>query len=189
MQPNPDLLQRCCSNDRKAHNELYRMCFGYLMAICLRYSNNRSDAEALLNNGFLKIMTNLNKYREEVPFNSWVSRVMVNSIIDEFRRDKKRREHHSNMALEELNDFQQVSFNNADQELDADTLEAMIQSLPTMSRTVFNLYAIEGYTHKEIAEQLSISDGTSKWHVSFARKTLQEKLKMMSKKLMSISLL
>lgn len=188
MQPSPELLQRCCTDDRKAHNELYHMCFGYLLAICLRYCNSRDDAHALLNNGFLKIITNLDKYREEVPFTSWVSRVMVNSIIDEFRRDKKRREHRSDQELEDVQGMDHVAYNEGDQQLNAETLEALIQTLPDMSRTVFNLYAIEGYSHKEIAQKLEISDGTSKWHVSFARKTLQEKLKGLRKKMMSVSL-
>jgi RNA polymerase sigma-70 factor (ECF subfamily) len=188
MQPNPELIRRCRTDDRKAHNELYQMCFGYLLAICLRYSNNREDARALLNNGFLKIITHLDKYREEVPFTSWVSRVMVNSIIDEFRRDKKRREHQSELPLEDAPEMDRVAYNEGEQQFDAATLEALIQTLPDMSRTVFNLYAIEGYTHKEIAEQLKISDGTSKWHVSFARKTLQEKLKKLRKNMMSVSL-
>ncbi|MEX2596914.1 MAG: RNA polymerase sigma factor [Salibacteraceae bacterium] len=188
MQVEPGLLVRCQKNDRKAHNELYQRCFGYLMAICLRYCNNREDAESLLNLGFLKIISNLDKHRPDVPFNSWMSRVMVNTIIDEFRKDKKRRDNMSETELSDAFTPGSVDFNEAAQRFDAEVLEQMIQQLPKISRTVFNLYAIEGYTHKEIGELLNISDGTSKWHVSSARKSLQSMLKQAMKKTMSISL-
>lgn len=188
MQVEPELLARCRKNDRKAHNELYRHCFGYIMAICLRYSSNREDAEALLNTVFLKIITHLDKYKQDVPFGSWISRITVNTIIDEFRRDKKRKEHMSSVDFQEVSSSHPVDFNEAAQELEAEELEAMIQRLPDMSRKVFNLYAIEGYTHKEIGEMLSISDGTSKWHVSFARKSLQEMIRKTVKKMMTVML-
>lgn len=182
------LLARCQKNDRKAHNELYKLCFSYLMAICLRYETNREDAEILLNHGFLKIVTQLDKYKSDVPFKSWIGRVMVNTIIDLFRRDKKRRENMSDVDLAEINDLSNVDFNEAAQELEAEELEKMIQKLPDMSRKVFNLFAIEGYSHKEIADMLEISDGTSKWHVSFARKTLQEMIKRTMKNMMTLTL-
>ena len=189
MQPSQDLLQRCRKNNRKAHNELYHLCFAYLLAICLRYTSNREDAEAILNQGFLKIITHLDKYNKEIPFKSWCSRVMVNTIIDEFRRDKKRRDHQSEIDLNDADHLSPVDWNEAAQQLDAEELERLIQELPETSRAVFNLYAIEGFSHKEIGKLLGLSDGTSKWHVSFARKTLQEKLKVITKQLLSISLM
>jgi len=188
MEVRPELLARCRKNDRKAHNELYHHCFGYLMAVCLRYTNNREDAEAHLNQGFLKIITNLDKYKEEIPFGSWIARIMVNTIIDEFRRDKKRREHMTGADIDEVPHTGEVDFNEAAEELEAEELRKMIQQLPDMSRKVFNLYAIEGYTHREIGEMLEISDGTSKWHVSFARKTLQGMIKEAMKRMMSVML-
>lgn len=188
MQVQSEILARCRKNDRKAHNELYRHCFGYLMAICLRYCNNREDAEGLLNQGFLKIITNLDKYNEEIPFGSWISRVMVNTIIDEFRRDKKRREHMTGADIDEMPQTGPVDFNEAAQHLEAEELREMITRLPTMSRKVFNLYAIEGFSHKEIGAMLEISDGTSKWHVSFARKSLQEMIKKAMKRMMTLTL-
>ena len=188
MQADSDLLARCRKNDRKAHNELYRQCFGYLLVICRRYSNNQEDAEALLNQGFLKIITNLDKFKEEVPFGSWIGRIMVNTIIDQFRRDKKRRENMSGLEIDEVHSMKNVDFNEASQNLDAEALEQMIQQLPETSKKVFNLYAIDGYTHKEIGEMLNISDGTSKWHVSHARKVLQEMLKKTMHNMMTITL-
>ena len=189
MHVKPDLLERCRKNDRKSHNELYRHCYGFIMSICLRYTSNKEDAEALLNLSFLKIITNLDKYKQDIPFGSWVNRITVNSIIDEFRRDKKRREHMSNIDFQEVNTTHPVDYNQAAQELEAEELEKMIQQLPEMSRKVFNLYAIEGFTHKEIGEMLGMSDGTSKWHVSYARKALQEMIHKTMKQMMSISLM
>ena len=189
MQVDPKLLDACKKNDRKAHNALYKKCFGYLMAICLRYTSNREDAEGLLNAAFLKIITNLDKYDQKIPFGSWINRITVNTIIDDFRRDKKRRESMSNADFQDVHvNTVGVDFNKASQELEAEELEAMIKQLPDMSRKVFNLYAIDGYTHKEIGDMLGISDGTSKWHVSFARKSLQGMLKEKMKKMMSITL-
>lgn len=175
MHIDSELLAKCRKNNRKAHNELYQKCFGYMMAISLRYCHNREDAESLVNQSFLKVVTNLDKYNEDIPFSSWLSRVTVNTIIDQFRRDKKHRENMSTMDMDEVQlGAASVDFNKAAQELDAEELEKMIQTLPDMSRKVFNLYAIDGYTHKEIGEMLGMSDGTSKWHVSFARKSLQK---------------
>ena len=188
MQADSDLLARCRKNDRKAHNELYRQCFGYLLVICHRYSNNKEDAKALLNQGFLKIITNLDKFNEDVPFGSWIGRIMVNTIIDEFRKNKKRRENMSSLEIDEVHSMENVDFNEASQNLDAEALEQMIQQLPETSKKVFNLYAIDGYTHKEIGELLNISDGTSKWHVSHARKVLQAVLKKTMRNMMTITL-
>lgn len=178
MYVEPDLLAKCKKNNRKAHNELYHKCFGFMMAISLRYCNNREDAEAFVNQSFLKVVSNLEKYKEDVPFGSWVSRITVNTIIDQFRRDKKHRENMSSIDMEDVrSSVAPVDFNKAAQELDAEELEQMIATLPYMSKKVFNLYAIDGYTHKEIGEMLGMSDGTSKWHVSFARKSLQKLVK------------
>lgn len=189
MQIKPELLAKCRKNDRKAHNELYRLCFGFLMSICLRYASNREDAESFLNQSFLKIIYNLDKYKEEIPFGSWVNRITVNTIIDEFRKDKKRREAMTNVNFQEVRSSSHpIDFNEASQEFDAEELLTMIQELPNMSRKVFNLYAIDGYSHKEIGHMLGISDGTSKWHVSFARKSLQNMIREAMKRMMAIGL-
>ncbi|GAB4382250.1 MAG: RNA polymerase sigma factor [Salibacteraceae bacterium] len=174
MDIHPELIKRCLKNERRAHHELYRKCYGFMMAICLRYMSNKSEAESLLNQAFLKVVTHLGKYNPDIPFGSWVNRVTINTIIDQYRREKKHREHIVEPDVADLRSNHPVYFNLASEQFDAEQLEAMIQALPETSRKVFNLYAIEGYTHKEIGEMLGMSDGTSKWHVSFARKKLQE---------------
>ncbi len=168
------ILKGCIDNERRAQFELYRQCYGILMSVCLRYKRNHQDAESLLNMGFLKIVTNLKKYQQNVPFEAWIKRIMINTIIDDFRKYKKDKE---NLEITDFSDFPPSATterNSADLMFEAEQLEAMIRALPSVSQKVFNLYAIDGYSHKEIAEMLSISVGTSKWHVSSARKQLRE---------------
>ena len=136
----------------------------------------------MLNVGFLKVLDNLDKYKSNVPFEAWIRRIMINVLIDDFRKNRKVRE------LIEYTDFSEsftseppIDYNEADKQFDAEQLEAFIQALPSVSQKAFNLFAIDGYTHKEIAELLNISEGTSKWHVSFARKKLQEMMQRPAK--------
>lgn len=146
------------------------------MGICLRYERNREDAEALLNMGFLKIFTNMDKYQDHVPFEAWARRIMINTIIDNFRKNKKYIEKIEVREDSDLDFNSRVSFNEADLHFDAEVLENMIRELPTISQKVFNMHVIDGFSHKDVAEMLGMSVGTSKWHVSNARKILKEKL-------------
>lgn len=183
MQISQDLLQGCRQGDRKAQYQLFRLCFDTLMGVCLRYQREESEAMASLNLGFLKILNNLDKYRPEAPFEAWIRRIMINTLIDEFRKNRQVRE------LMEYRDFSDepntrdwADYNEAEQSLHAEQLTAMLQALPAVSRKVFNLFAIDGYSHQEIGNLLDISEGTSKWHVSYARKRLQEMVKEMLSK-------
>lgn len=180
------LILSCTKNDRKAQFELYKICYTMLMSVCYRYKNEKSEAEALLNQGFLKILTNLDKYNDSVPFEAWSRKIMINTIIDEYRKTRKDKEHIEYADFQEpVYDQQSVDYNEADKEFNAEELKLMLEKLPDMSKKVFNLYAIDGFTHKEISEMLSISVGTSKWHVSFARTELK---KLIEKKLNPVEL-
>lgn len=172
------LIEDCAKGNRKAQFQLYKSCFSLLMSVCMRYRKNENDAAEILNVGFLKILNNLDKYKSGVPFEAWIRRIMINTLIDDFRKNRKVREliEHTDFEHEEIF-TDQVDYNEADKAFDASDLQALIQKLPPMSKKVFNLYAIDGYSHKEVGELLGISDGTSKWHLSFARKKLQEMLK------------
>lgn len=143
----------------------------------MRYRRSEEDAVAMVNEGFLKIINNLPRYSAETPFEAWIRRIMINTLIDDFRKNRKVNE------LIENQDFTNhqhheglVDFNTADLAFDAGQLEGMIRALPPMSQKVFNLFAIDGYGHLEISELLGISEGTSKWHLSFARQRLREML-------------
>jgi RNA polymerase sigma factor (sigma-70 family) len=174
IQVNETLLQAAHRGERRAQHTLYRICFPVLMTVCVRYQKDRQEALAALNVGFLKVLNKLDTYTEEAPFEAWIKRIMINTMIDSFRREKNWRtlviypEH-----LESEMKQQAPNWSHAEQGHDLEYLELLIQQLPPITRQVFNLFAIDGYSHREISELLDMSDGTSKWHVSQARKQLQ----------------
>lgn len=177
MQIDPKLLDACRRRDRKAQSELYRRCFGVLMGVCRRYTKQDDEAMDWLNRGFLKVLTHLDKYQPSAPFEAWIRRIMINTIIDAYRRERRYKETQQLSTFETPQEQRhQVDLNTADLQFDAEEVEQMIRALPPMTQQVFNLFAIDGYSHKEIAERLGISDGTSKWHVATARKSIQAKM-------------
>lgn len=183
MQPTIELLGKCRYDDRKAHHELYVMCFPLIYSICSRYYINKEDRMGALNMIFLRLVQNMSDYvkrHSHVPYEQWLRRVSVNYIIDEFRKEKRYRE------LINLRDEMPEEYSNVhhDVEMKYDTEEILfaIEKLPLMSKTVFNLYAVDGYKHEEIANLLGISSGTSKAHLFKARKKLQEMLADVKKK-------
>ena len=148
------------------------------MSVCSRYERNREDAEELLNQSFLKILMNLDKYREEVPIKLWMRKITINTIIDEFRRNKKMKEltRHTDFSGENLPDVS-YDVNDYMKKADIEELLILIANLPEMSRKVFNMYVIDGFSHKEIGELLGISDGTSRWYLNHAKTELKKSLK------------
>ena len=176
-----ELIQRCIREDRKAQYELYRSLYPLMMSICTRYERNRDDAVSTMNIGFLKVLQNLEKRKANVPFELWVRRVMINTVIDGFRKQKQRRQlevldaaAEENGSNSEANEYLKI--------MEAEAFERLVQGLPPVTRHVFNLFAIDGHSHAEIAEMLGISTGTSKWHVSHARQELQRALGAMASK-------
>ena len=184
MKVNDSLIKDCLAGSRKAQFSLHKTCYSILMSVCLRYKIDRDEAKASVNAGFLKILNNLDRYNPEIPFDAWIRRIMINHVIDEFRKNRKVQE------LIEYTDFNEkqrpelIDYNEADKAFDASDLESMIKDLPPVTQKVFNLFAIDGFSQKEISKMLEISEGTSKWHVSSARKKLQEAInqKMNSQK-------
>jgi len=168
-----DLITACIKRERKAEYELYRLTYAHLMSICFRYANSREEAKELLNMGFIRILYNLEKYKPQIPFKTWSRKVMINVLIDEYRKEKK---HHDVIQyIEDYNETEDYSeLNEALIKMNVDQIHGLITKLPPVSQKVFNLYAIDGYSHKEIAEMLNMSEGTSKWHVSFSRNELKE---------------
>ncbi|MFI5150397.1 MAG: RNA polymerase sigma factor [Bacteroidia bacterium] len=188
MEIDNTLLDACILRDRKAQYRLYKVCYGFLVSICLRYTRNRDDADALLNLGFLKILNNLEKRREEVPFPLWIRRIMINSIIDEFRKNRQEKEQFRVTDFSESHvEYDDELINDYIRKTDPEYILRLIRELPSVSGRVFNLFAIDGYSHKEIGELLNISEGTSKWHVNFARTRLKERLRENSKPLRAVA--
>lgn len=172
-----DILKACKRDDRRAIQFLYEQCFKKLMPVCFRYHNNEEDARSSFNIGFMKILKGLESVEDDVNFIAWSKRIMVNALIDEYRKKKNYTSHVSAKETErELDNVAAVTENEAESDLGYETLIKLIAELPEISRRVFNLYVIDGFNHKEIGEMLSISEGTSKWHLSTARKVLREKL-------------
>ena len=168
-----DLITACVNRERKAEYELYKMTYSYLMSISFRYVNSGERAREMVNIGFLKILRNLKKYRPEVPFKTWIRKVMINILIDEFRKEKKHIENLNYVEnYKESSSYSEV--NNAVTKMNVEQIHALVQQLPPVSQQVFNLFVIDGYGHKEIAGMLDMSEGTSKWHLNFSRNKLKE---------------
>jgi len=169
-----ELLRQCIGKERKAQFALYKQSYGFLMSICVRYCNNREDAQSLLNLGFLKMLNNLDKYKQEIPFGLWARRLMINTIIDEYRKNKKEKELLEYHDFTDRNDDETLTeTSDAIKRMDVQEIQQYIDKLPNISRRVFNLFVVDGFGHKEIAGMLGMSEGTSKWHLNNAREKLK----------------
>lgn len=168
-----DLLQGCKIGNRQAQEGLYRLLAPAMMGICIRYAKDREDAEDILQNGFIRVFQKIGDFRMEGSFEGWVKRIMVNTAIEHYRKNLRML---TAVSLDEV----QEEVNYADwNSLEVQDLLKLIQELPNGYRVVFNLYAIEGYSHKEIAEELGITEGGSKSQLSRARTILKEKIKQL----------
>ena len=166
-----DLIQGCSSKNRLAQKYLYKRLYSPMFGVAMRYSKDEDMAANILNMAFLKVFKKIDSFSGEGHFEAWVRRIIVNTALDEIRKNKK---HNNHLQIE---DIQEPSLQESIlDKLRAEDLLKTIQQLPDTTRTVFNLYHIEGYKHHEIAKQLQIPEGTSKWHLSQGRKILKEKL-------------
>lgn len=149
---------------------LYKAFYGFSMAICLRYAGNRDEAAEVMNQGFFKVFTKIETYDANRPFKAWLGRIMMNVSIDYYRANLKMAYAEDLDSAEHISDLS-VS---ADNNLNYNDLLEMVQRLPQGYRTVFNLFAIDGYSHEEIAEMLNINIGTSKSNLFKARQKLKQ---------------
>ena len=166
------LLEWVIQGDRTAQAALYKKYYSKFMGVCLRYCQNKDDAAAVLNKAFLKIFNSLKNFDITKSFEGWGYRIVQNTAIDFVRKEvrKQRNVSWDDVAIEPSIDSDVLEHYNAQAVLN------LIMKLPTATRTVFNMFAIDGYSHKEIAKELKISEGTSKWHVNTARKQLKEQI-------------
>ena len=165
-------INSCIRNEREGQQALYRHFYGFAMGICLRYANDRLDAAGILNDGFFKVFKNIEKYEKNKPFKAWIGRIITNTAIDYYRTNLKFADHADISDHDEIAQEHSVYA-----KLAYEDLLALIQRLTPAYRTVFNLFAIDGYSHEEISEMLSISVGTSKSNLFKARQKLQDMLK------------
>jgi RNA polymerase sigma-70 factor (ECF subfamily) len=165
------IIAGCISGERKYQEILYHTYSSKMFSVCLRYANEYAGAEDLLQDGFIKVFNNIQKFRSEGSFEGWIRRIFVNNSIEYFRKK-------ANMYVVQETEALTYEYydDNAVQKLMKEDLMKIIQSLSVGYRTIFNLYAIEGYSHKEIAEMLNITEGTSKSQLARARYLLQKKI-------------
>ena len=168
-----NIIKGCLAGDRRDQELLYRRHSSKLYAVCLQYSGNDEEARDILQEGFIKIFDNLKNYKHEGSFEGWMRRIVVNTALEKFR---------SRHNLFRVDDIDTISEPEAEPDsedysgLEAVDLLYIIRELPPKYRMVFNLYAIEGYSHREIGSMLSISEGTSKSNLSRARVILQRRV-------------
>lgn len=167
-----DLIDGCIQGDRRMQEELYRRFSPRMYAVCLRYAGNAEEAEDILQEGFVKIFKKLDSFRREGSFEGWVRRIFVNTAIEHFRRKR-----YLMPVTEKEENTLEGKYTGVLDELAEKDILALVQELSPGYRTVFNMYVVEGYTHKEIADMLGISEGTSKSQLSRAKVILQEMVK------------
>jgi len=168
-----DLISGCIEGNRRMQEELYRRFSPRMYAVCLRYAGNAEEAEDILQEGFIKIFKKLDSFRSEGSFEGWVRRIFVNTAIEHFRRKR-----YLSPVTEKEENTIEAKFTSVLDELAEKDILALVQELSPGYRTVFNMYVVEGYTHKEIADMLGISEGTSKSQLSRAKVILQEMVKI-----------
>lgn len=175
------LIRKCIDGDRRSQSKLYELSFSHMMSVASRYYINREDAISCVNGCFLKILLGLKSFDHEngvKSYFSWSKKIMMNLLIDEFRKNKI--DKNTLNYLEDSNYLDQLlpeDYNAIEQMMNAESLQNMLGKLSEIQRSIFNLFAIDGYSHKEIANALEISSDNSKYHLSQARKYLQAMLK------------
>lgn len=164
-----DLLKALSRQERWAQQLLYEQYYGVMMGVCLRYAGSRDEALDLLHEGFIKVFQRIDRYKPGTSLPSWIRTIVVNTCIDNYRRTVRRRTEDLTEAYTSVNDDPDALSQLTEQEI----LTA-VQELSTAYRAVFNLYVIEGYSHKEIADALQITESTSRSNLVKARLKLQE---------------
>jgi RNA polymerase sigma factor (sigma-70 family) len=165
------LVSKCKAGERKAQEMLYKQFAAKMLGVCMRYATDKMEAEDMLQNGFIRVFQKMSDYRGEGSFEGWVRRIMVHSSIEYYRK------HHKMMQVVGMDEVNEPSVDPiAMANLDAKDLIALIQQLAPGYRMVFNLYAIEGYSHREIGEIVGITEGASKSQLSRARAILKEQV-------------
>jgi RNA polymerase sigma-70 factor (ECF subfamily) len=164
------LIRGCLKNDRKAQEELYKRYYPAMMALCLRYVRVHSDAVEVLNDAWLKVFKQLTRYDSaKAALYTWMRKIVINTALDSLRKQKLIR----NREILTMTGEEPGIENEAISKLSGDELLGLILQLPVTTRLVFNLYSVDGFSHREIASMLGISEGTSRWHLSDARRQLR----------------
>jgi RNA polymerase sigma-70 factor (ECF subfamily) len=173
------IIEGCVKNKRKYQKKLFDLYYGKMLGVCLRYAKNPDEAKDMVQNGFIKVFDKLEVYNFTGSLEGWIRRIMVNTAIDQIRKNKRDPfQLNEKIQIKNLEDDIPFEAQEADAEIKikAELAIKAISELPPGYRTVFNLFVIEGYTHKEIADYLHISEGTSKSNLAKAKQKLRQKL-------------
>jgi RNA polymerase sigma-70 factor (ECF subfamily) len=172
------IIEGCLRGDRKSQFELYEKYYGKMMGVCYRYASDRDEANELVQQGFIKLFKNLGRYEFKGSFDGWIRRIFVNTAIDYIRKNKKKPLLLGEDAhLDAFNRNKETDAIEAVEELDPKLVMNAIAKLSPAYKSVFNLYVIEDYSHKEIAEMLGVSVGTSKSNLAKSKQNLRKYLK------------
>jgi len=166
------IIAGCKKGDGHSQEELYRLLAPGMYGLCLKYAGDRDDAKDILQEGFIKVFRKIEQYGGKGSFEGWVRRIMINTALEKYRS--------TSMIYpldERMNTIEENEHTNVLDHLSVEDLLSLVQQLTPQYRMVFNLYAIEGYTHKEISEMMGITEGTSKSNLSRARTILQQKIR------------
>ena len=165
-----ELIQGCIRNERSAQEKMYKLFYPRMMSLVRRYIDQEMQAEEVLNNGFLRAFQKVEQYTFQGSFEGWLRKIVFHAVSDYVKQNVK---YNEKIVLVEKDQF--VHKDRADKLYYNELLE-MVQTLPGATRAVFNMYVMEGFSHKEIGKNLGISEGTSKWHLSEGRRILKEKI-------------
>lgn len=169
-----DYIEACVLGERWAQRKIYEENYAKMLPVCLRYASDENEAQDILHEGFIKVFRHISKYTPGTSLTAWIHRIMVNTSIDYYRKQSKRR-------TSNLDDVYGMKTTDPDviSELSAEEILKALQKLTPSYRTVFNLYVVEGYSHKEIAKELGITESTSRSNLVKARGKLREAIKTM----------
>jgi len=163
-----ELIQGCIRNDRRSQEQLYKRYFHTMMTMCIKYTRDEDKALLILNDGFLKVFQKIGTFRSEGSFEGWIRRLIYHTMADFYKKEKS----YIRFIQFEPTDEKSMPASQSDM-LEFEDLVRLLDRIPDRSAEVFKLFAIEGYSHEEIGEKMSISEGTSKWHLSNARERLR----------------
>ncbi|MFX0555979.1 RNA polymerase sigma factor [Maribacter sp. CXY002] len=164
-----ELIHKCKKGERKAQGQLYQEYANILFGICLKYSRNKTEAEDNLHDSFITIFDKIGQYNSKGSFEGWIKRITVNTVLQKYRKEEY-------LNVVDENTGEEVTLDSIYTEIDLQTLLKYIRELPNKYRTTFNLYVLDGYTHKEIGELLGTTIGTSKSNLARARILLKQKI-------------
>ena len=167
------VVNACAKGDRGMQQELYKQMYSYMMAVCYRYAGRPEDAKDIFQEGFIKVFEKIDRFNFKGSLQGWIRRIMVNHAIDHYRKNKKKYAF-SESLVEAEKIANEDNEDNWSSEFDGNTLLNCVQQLSPTYRTVFSMYVLDGYTHAEISEELSISEGTSKSNLAKAKRNLRK---------------